>query len=66
MPTLNMSRQDWQKLCEYAEDHPTCKIILHQHLGEIKKITVEACLEHAHVARKAPVPLDNEDWYQPK
>ena len=41
MPQLKFAPQQWAALCQHAALHPTCKLVLHQHQGQICKITVE-------------------------
>lgn len=40
MAQLCMTPEKWHALCAYAAEHPTCKLILHQHQGRIVRVTV--------------------------
>ena len=58
MPSLAIAPEKWKALCQYAAEHPTCKLVLHQHQGEIRRVTVARELDVEHCAEPIQPPLD--------
>lgn len=60
--SLRIAPELWTTLCDYLKAHPTCKVTLHQHEGQVRSLdlslTVKAdrCLVPMH---PSPLPRTN-------
>lgn len=43
----------WATLCDYLKAHPTCKVTLHQHEGQVRTLELTETVK----AERCPVPM---------